>query len=351
MQNKRPEPSPDLLKRYLAGKCSREEEEAISTWYRSVGENREELDLPAKEEAALKRKLWSVIRGNTAGIPDPEESRPRYRYKRLFLWSGAAAAACILLLLFFPQPGTENSGETQEQDERLAYRENKTDKTLCLVLPDTSLVWLQPGAGIAYTDFREQAQREVTLSGEAFFEVSSHPQKPFIVYSGEVVTRVLGTKFNIKAHKQENTVEVTVTEGVVEVTHRKEKQQTRRNRPWNEPGKPLLLKAHEKIVYHQEDVRLVRHLQTATLPVAAASRENARFEFDDVPLKKVVNLLENVYQLDIELENEALNHCTLTASLNGESLDTKLKLICKSIGAAYRRDQNKIFISGDGCTL
>ena len=67
-------------------------------------------------------------------------------------------------------------------------------------LPDGSVVMLSASAQLSYTkEFGKDSTREVWLSGgEAFFKVAKNPEKPFLVYCGEVVTKVLGTSFNIK---------------------------------------------------------------------------------------------------------------------------------------------------------
>lgn len=380
----RPEPSPELLKRFLAGRCSAEEEETIALWYQGLGKDRKKLQLSPEDEKVLKLKLWSAIRDGVKGTAPPTERpsglsgqpdlswqsgpskqsgppeqlhRPR-QYKRLLAWSGAAAA-CILLLLLFPGPESENRANLPAQENPTVYK-NTTGKTLCIALPDASLVWLQPMGTLTFTDFRQQRPREVTLDGEAYFEVTSDPGKPFVVYTGEVTTRVLGTKFNIKAKLGEQTVEVEVTEGTValssgdqrpevltsggKVRKRKRKRQ-RQTRP-----EGMRLTANQKAVYDLRQKTLVKLVLPEDVPPAFDKiSEKTRFEFNNTPMKKVTALLEKAYHITIEMENEALNRCTLTASLNEETLDTKLELICKSIGAAFKRTQNTIIISGSGC--
>ncbi|QEC51105.1 FecR family protein [Anseongella ginsenosidimutans] len=299
------------------------------------GRGRKALQLSKEEENTLKQKLWSAIRLGIYGSFPPEKQTGKFRrYLRVFFWPAAAAACMLLLYLFFAPSGTDILKTLPPQDNRIVFN-NTGDNILCIALPDASLVWLRPAGTLSYIDFGRQDRREVTLQGEAYFEVHSDPGKPFIVYTGEVVTRVLGTKFNIKAYDQDHTVEVEVTEGKVALS----------------ASQDLQLAANQKAVYNISERTMVKLDVPVSVPhITAEIAEEARFEFNDAPFTEVMDLLEKTYQLDIQLENDALSNCTLTASLNDETLDMKLRLICRSIGAGYRREENKIFISGDGCT-
>ena len=84
------------------------------------------------------------------------------------------------------------------------------------VLPDGSLIALNKGSVIEYSKRFNRTKREMTLKGEAFFNVSSNKDKPFLIHCLQTTTRVVGTKFNIYSDPVLNEVKVSVTEGVVE---------------------------------------------------------------------------------------------------------------------------------------
>jgi len=114
-------------------------------------------------------------------------------------------------------------------------------------LPDGSQVWLNAGSRLDYniTDFNQES-REVELTGEAFFDITHNAAKPFIVRSGNMRIRVLGTSFNVKAYPGEDNMETSLIRGSVEITMK------------DKPGNVFVLKPNEKLVV------AVNALQTKT---------------------------------------------------------------------------------------
>jgi len=104
-------------------------------------------------------------------------------------------------------------------------------------LPDGSQVWLNAGSRLDYNigNFNQDS-REVELTGEAFFDIAHNAAKPFIVRSGNMRIRVLGTSFNVKAYPGENNMETSLIRGSVEITLK------------DKPGNVFVLKPNEKLV-------------------------------------------------------------------------------------------------------
>lgn len=97
------------------------------------------------------------------------------------------------------------------KDEQLVSHEGLIN------LPDGTSVILKQGSSLRYAAKFNGHTREVHLSGEAYFEVKKDPSRPFLVYSNELVTKVLGTSFSVKAWKDDKKFKVTVTTGKVAV--------------------------------------------------------------------------------------------------------------------------------------
>lgn len=89
-----------------------------------------------------------------------------------------------------------------------------------VVLSDNTVVWLNAGSRLVYPTFFKGKAREVLLFGEAYFEVTKNPEKPFIVKTSGVDIKVLGTKFNVSAYSEDNQIQTVLKEGSVAV-HRK----------------------------------------------------------------------------------------------------------------------------------
>ena len=94
---------------------------------------------------------------------------------------------------------------------------NNSNMPQIITLSDGSSVLLQPNSKLSYPKIFIGNQRKVYLSGEAFFEISKNPKKPFFVYANEIVTKVVGTSFRIRAYSNQPNVEVLVRTGKVKV--------------------------------------------------------------------------------------------------------------------------------------
>jgi ferric-dicitrate binding protein FerR (iron transport regulator) len=86
-----------------------------------------------------------------------------------------------------------------------------------LVLPDGTIVWLNAGSKLRYSQTYNTNHRDVFLEGEAFFKVKTNPEKPFIVKTSEMSVKAFGTAFNVKAYPDEATITTTLVEGIVKI--------------------------------------------------------------------------------------------------------------------------------------
>ena len=132
------------------------------------------------------------------------------RWKRLLLRISvpAAAAVAVIVALFF---NLFNDKENPVSTFSTAYLETRQ-----VVLPDSSKVWLNSATTLTYdSDFNKKG-REVTLSGEAFFDVSKNPAKPFIVRMDDASITVKGTSFNVSAYNGENGIQAALLTGQIQ---------------------------------------------------------------------------------------------------------------------------------------
>ncbi|SFO23818.1 FecR family protein [Chitinophaga sp. YR627] len=199
-----------------------------------------------------------------------------------------------------------------------------------IVLPDSSIVWLNADSKLQYRE--DTLSREVTLTGEGFFDVSKRTQ-PFIVKAGKCITTVLGTSFNIKAYNNE-AVAITVASGKIQVQD--EKQHI------------SILTANKQITLEKTTVE-----RTVNATVAHAWI-HGRFEIDNETFETVANNLSRKYGVTFHFENEALRKCTFIASFDEHAtLERILGLLCKINNSTYRisEDQQEVYISGQGCSL
>lgn len=162
------------------------------------------------------------------------------RKKRLYRFAYAAVLAGIIFLgawkfLAVNKPLTENKKQVQE-NEIVAKRGTKSK----LLLPDGTQVWLNSESRLIYTSTFNDTVREVTLEGEAYFDVVKDAKKPFIVHTSGIDIRVLGTAFNVKSYPFEATIEATLIRGLIEVKKNNEPRTSK-----------ILLQPNEKLIFNK----------------------------------------------------------------------------------------------------
>lgn len=211
-------------------------------------------------------------------------------------------------------------------------------------LPDGSSVLLKRASSIRFPREFAAGKREVELSGEAFFEVKKNPEHPFFVYAGEMVTRVVGTSFTIRAYESDATAKVRVKTGKVSVSA----AETTVN-PSRETGvKELVLEPNQQAEFSRSDLKIVllenKRAETAPIPI-----EQMSFEFRRTAVPDVFETIKTAYQVDIRYDAGLLAHCSITAVLGDEPLLEKLNMICEVIGATYHEKNGTIYIDARGC--
>jgi ferric-dicitrate binding protein FerR (iron transport regulator) len=182
-------------------------------------------------------------------------------------------------------------------------------------LPDGTLVSLNSNTKLIYPKKFGRNTREVTIEGEAFFEVKPNKDKPFIIHAGNAQIKVLGTSFNVNAYPESKLVEVTVETGRVQVLNKSNKSvQT------NE----LILTPGDKGTLNYESNSLQK--MTNQNPNFLAWKTH-NLVFKATSLDEVIQDLAKVYKVNIRIADSNLNKLLLTAQFNNYSLDFILEVI------------------------
>lgn len=244
-----------------------------------------------------------------------------YTPKSSLVWkyvSIAASVACLLVTgLYLMEIRT---GQELTYYETTAVPDAKTK----VVLPDSSVVWLNANACLRYPREFTGQTREVTISGEAFFDIRKNAQKPFIVQTSQIGIRVLGTTFNVDA--QADKTEITLLTGKIELYKN------------DHPSTSLrTLSPGEQAVFTTRDEGL--HV-SAIRPASANSWVTGRFVFRDSTLEEIMKELARAFHVKIHIENENLRHQTFNADFVGqETLDEILSIM--QITAHYKIEKYK----------
>jgi ferric-dicitrate binding protein FerR (iron transport regulator) len=291
--------------------------------------------------------IWSGIttRLNTESTDTAEAPARRRRL------AGPVAASVLCLLVVVgavtwlrrPQ-ATAVTGNVPKVANLLVRQDldrvNQTDRSQTVYLVDGTRVVLQPGSGIRYAAFLQKDKREVYLEGNAFFEVAKDARRPFYVYSGDVVVRVLGTSFRVVTDKESGDITVLVTTGKVAVT--------RKNIPLTHP---LILTTNQIALYkgHSRDLVQLNAEKKDLAPDLIPTAPAISFNFDETPVIEIFQTLENAYGIPFHYDKATFSNCVLTTSMADESLEDKIRIICAAIGATYELKEDGVFLEGKPC--
>lgn len=328
----------ELLQKYLEGKCTDEEKRLIDEWYDLVDEEPNDK-LPEAAWDLKQEELWESIR-QKAGV---QERSDLHRIKvsgswDRWGWVGVAASVVLAIGWLFLYGGGFMAGN------EMVEVANTSSIAKQYVLQDGSQITIYPGSRIRFPAQATNGVREVFMEGEVFFEVKKDVSKPFLVYAGQVVTKVLGTSFTIKTQPDARAVEVAVQTGKVAV--RKNDQREKTSGQWaQEEG--VVLMPNQKANYKAANKDIVVGIVETPVNLYGPETGNAFFTYKEAPLAMVANSLAQAYGVEI-IVSEKLRGCPITADFSQEPFFTKLSLICEALQAKYTVEGVRIVISGRG---
>lgn len=334
----------ELLAKYLNGDCSDEERALLDEWYASLDT---EIELPATadDKKQLLARNWQSLSDRTL------KTKPVKRIGFRPYWAAAAVLAVLIGVGWFFQIWKTADLPTRqpivaEAKQSFIERANTSSKPEQVTLSDQSVVTLEPGSKIRYPATFAAHNREVTLTGEAFFDVQKNPNKPFLVYSHDLITKVLGTSFRIKANSANRNITVSVRTGRVSVYS---PALATAAKPKSDPETiGVVLTPNQQVTYLNEEHRLVKTLVEKPV-VLVQKAELPTFTFQNAPISVLMTAIEKTYGVDVVYDEEVMSKCFITTSLEQEDLYDKLGIICKLLGASYKVIDAQIVISGPGC--
>jgi transmembrane sensor len=209
-------------------------------------------------------------------------------------------------------------------------------------LSDGSTVTLHKDSQLRLSPDFGELKREVYLTGEAFFNVTKNPEKPFLVYTGSVVTKVLGTSFKVSSYEADANVSVAVSTGKVTV-FKKNKSSAK-----GSLSDEIILTPNQQAVYIKSKELLVKTLVEKPV-ILNSTQASQSFTFNETPLTEVLSSFEEAYGVNIVFDEEVFKHCNLTATLTNEPLFQKLDLICETIQAHYEVADGQVIMYGKKC--
>jgi transmembrane sensor len=323
----------DLIGKMLAGEATPEECARVDAWKNESDANKkyaEQLKTIFEKAAATTVQgqfdtdaAWTRVR-NKIHTRKEIPFEPNHTSGLGFALRIAAGIVFVVgmgyLLYSWNQPVVETFSLTSE----VGIRQDS--------LPDGSLAVLNKKSELSYEYSSGDRVRRVKLKGEAYFSVRHEKEKPFVIETGEVLIRDIGTEFNVNAYPDKDTIEIVVTEGEVQFYTLKDSG--------------LVLKAGEKGIYSKRTKQFYRMESTDINELAYKTKI---FRFKNTEMTAVVKLLNEVYNSRIKLVSTAIYKCPLTANFYEDNLDRIVEVIAETMDFTIVRKDGEILLDGKGC--
>lgn len=327
-----------LLEKFSRGACTPEEEQLVIEWYQNIGAK--EIPLVQEDHVEMvEQKVWAAIN------PEPVSSGRN--------WIRRAAIIGLSLLatvaLYFNRQAVSSlvtdpkTASSPAHPNETIYR-NHGSSPMRVLLADGSSVVLQSTSELTLNSEFGRTTREVHLKGEAFFNVFRDESKPFVVYTDEVITRVLGTSFNVRAYEDDGDITVAVRSGKVSVYANKHKTS---RQVMHSPE--VILSPNQQMVYHRQGEVISKQL-VAEPEIILPNSDLFKMQFENAEVATILDVLQRNYGVEIRFDRHILGNCKLTTNMSDEGLYERIAVICKAIGAAYSIDEDAVItIKSDGC--
>lgn len=283
--------------------------------------------------------------------PAAEEAVPAKKsYRRKLLYSLALVTSLATIWLIFLREASPTASPAPKLAKVVATPNGSRTK---MTLPDGSSVWLNSGSKLTYNgDFETGTQREVKLSGEAFFDVVKNTSRPFIIHTEKMDVKVLGTRFNVKAYAGDKTTETSLIRGKVEVFLH------------SLPGKKYVLNPSQKLILLNDEtevagtesaknlstnaadaivIKALTYLDGTNTDVETSWTRNI-LSFEDESFSDVARKIERWYDVKVQFNNERWQQQFLRGSFKDETLEQAMTALQYSTGFEYKKEGTTIYI-------
>ena len=320
----------EILKRHAQGLCTEEEKRAVEEWFKKDVIPESELG-EVKDKDPKKARVWSQLR---QAVPQLENQSGSIGpviplYKRVMRY--AAVAIILLTVGYFAYQSLSGSlfgtgGTTQVI--ALQTIETKRGEKRTVTLSDGSTIRMNYETQIKAPEKFKGDQRIVYLTGHAHFDVARDTERPFIIYTKDSKTQVMGTSFDINTKGEEET-EIIVKSGKVAFSKKDQKD-----------NQVVMLTVNDRAVLNPDKNIETNQVDAQKL---TAWKDN-RLVFEDKSLNEIIEVLEPWYDVRISVENQKLLNESFNLSLDNPPLKGVLDRLAFMAGFDYKIDGKKVII-------
>jgi ferric-dicitrate binding protein FerR (iron transport regulator) len=263
-------------------------------------------------------------------------ARPPKNFRK-WIFSGFVMAIAVGGLFLYLKMIRQSPDQLVQKNKSEILTKNGSKTKL--LLPDGTQVWLNGGSKISYDKNYGTEVREVSLTGEAFFDVVRNPQKPFLIHTGNIQIKVLGTAFNVKSYPDEENIETTLVRGSIEITFK------------DRPSEKVILKPNEKLIVANEEnlptpnikqpvrqmnepiitISHLNHEKSDSLVMETAWMQN-KLLFRDQSFKELALDMERWYGVSIQFDNSQRDTLHFTGSFENETIQQALDALKLTAG-------------------
>ncbi|WEK34162.1 MAG: FecR family protein [Candidatus Pseudobacter hemicellulosilyticus] len=337
----------DLLGLKMAGISSPEqlarldhilsEHEAFFSLYKHLETAGAACDYPSEilEQAYashyVKKKLLALpVKNNEA--PPPRQHKTRYKK---YLAIAAVSLLVLATVFYFSFPKNQPSVTDHCKNEITTEKGSKSK----VMLPDSTLVVLNADSHLTYDNTFNKHNREVVLTGEAYFEVKYNKDKPFIIHTDKTAIKVLGTEFNVRNYPKEDLMETSLIKGKIELTF----DDKNNNRVVMNPSEKLVISKSglsktnkDKPRIGEEDIFKLKRITVKDSTIAELAWLHNELCFVDKTLDLIASELEREFKTTILFRNEAVKSYRYTLHSDNNNLDEIMHIIKLSQNINYR---------------
>ncbi|WP_162633346.1 FecR family protein [Echinicola strongylocentroti] len=310
-----------LLENYLKGTLPENRKKLVEEFYEMESQRTTQWDthlMGKKEEVKNRIK------------PRPISSKTT---RRLPLVNIAASLLLALAVSYILYASLHKSPALEMVEKTTSFGQTST-----IQLEDGSIIWLNAGSTVSYPKHFPSGSRQVTLLGEAFFEVQPDASRPFVVSTPMMTTTVLGTSFNIAAYHRDPTA-ITVSTGkvLVQQTTAASSSQTK---------KEMILYPNEQAILEDSDSPMAKASVNAE---RYSSWRNEEYFLDQMTMGTLAGTLERRFGVRFIFHDEQLKNCQLSGRVKKQSLSALMELLATTLAIEYKIEGKKVHLYGHNC--
>ena len=320
----------ELLHRLIAGTTTEEENRELMEWFRQCASKEEFFmlfetawkespdEMPRDVQERMYRRLSREL---------DEKKTKTILLRSRFSWKvwPQIAVACIIIVLGLVNYRM-NDKQKQLSTQNFTVFAEKGQRAF-ITLPDSTKVWLNSDTKISYPADYGLKERNVTLVGEAYFEVAKNPDKRFIVEAKGMQVEALGTSFNVNAYQNDNKIIASLFSGSVRVSYDRH---------------VAILKPHESVKVDLLNRSFSRY-KDESMQNIALWRKN-EITFDGESLEEITHIMSRLYNTTICIEDESLKKVCYIGTIRNNNLENFIDIINLTTPVVYENKGDTVFL-------